>query len=157
MKIILFSFNIFKVKDIRILTSFTPISTFNSLQCEKNAFSPLKPIVNTFITTIILIFFTPGEKNPNFVQVLIRMPTINDNDMGKISTLVQNFPEQPRVPLINQTLSWPTKKNGDRRLKNIISSISCNPKIESCPENRSQGKLSQENVLAIACELPREV
>ena len=45
------------------------------------------------------------------------------------------------------------KKNGDRRLKNIIASISCDPKTESCPENRSQGKLSQENVLASCRDL----
>ena len=84
MKIILFSFNIFIVIDIRILPSFTQILKLNFLQCEKNPFSPLKPIVNTFITAIILTFFTNGKIIPNFVQVLIRMPTMNDKDLGKI-------------------------------------------------------------------------
>ena len=74
---ILFSFNIVIVIDIRILPSVTHISMLNFLQCEKNAFSPLKPIVNNFITAIILTFFTNG----NFVQVLIRMPTMNDKDL----------------------------------------------------------------------------
>ena len=84
MKIILFSFNIFIVIDIRILTSFTQILKLNFLECEKKTFSPLKPIVNTFITAIILTFFTNGKKILNFVQVLIRMPTMNDKDLGKI-------------------------------------------------------------------------
>ena len=35
----------------------------------------------------------------NFVQVLIRMPSMEDKYMGNISTLVQNFPEQARIPL----------------------------------------------------------
>ena len=65
----------------------------NFLQCEKKK-SPLKPIVNTFITAIILTFFTNGKKIPNFVQVLIRMSTLNDQNLGKTLTLVQNFPEQ---------------------------------------------------------------
>ena len=99
MKVILFSFDIFIVIDIRILLSFTQISTLNFLQCEKNAFSPLKPIVNTFIAAIILTFFKNAKKIPNFVQVLIRMPTINVEEMGKRSTLVQNFPERARVSL----------------------------------------------------------
>ena len=84
MKIILFSFNIFTVIDIRILPSFTQILMLIFLQCEKNPFSPLKPIVNTFITAIILTFFTNGKKIPNSVQVLIRMPNMNDKDLGKI-------------------------------------------------------------------------
>ena len=64
---------------------------------RKNAFSPLKPIVNNVIAAIILTFFVNGKKIPNFVQVLIRMPTMNDKDMGKISTLVPNSPKQARV------------------------------------------------------------
>ena len=84
MKIILFIFYIFIVIDIRILPSFTQILMLNFLQCEKNPFSPLKPIVSTFITAIILTFFTNGKIIPNFVQVLIRMPTMNDKDLGKI-------------------------------------------------------------------------
>ena len=84
MKIILFSFNIFIVIDIRILTSFTQILKLNFLECEKKTFSPLKPIVNTFITAIILTFFTNGKKILNFVQVLLRMPTMYDKDLGKI-------------------------------------------------------------------------
>ena len=56
----------------------------NFLQCEKNPFSPLKQIVNTFITAISLTFFTNGKIIPNFVQVLIRMPTMNDKDLVKI-------------------------------------------------------------------------
>ena len=99
MKIVLFSFINFMVIDIRILPSFTQTLTLNFLQCEKKTFSPLKPIVNTFITAIILTFFTNGKKNPHFAQVLIRMPTMNDKDLGKISILVQKFPEQARVPL----------------------------------------------------------
>ena len=70
------------------------------LQCEKNEFSLLKPIVNTFITAIILTFFKNGKKNPNFVQVHIGLPAINGKNMGKFSTLVQNVPEQARVPLM---------------------------------------------------------
>ena len=31
--------------------------------------------------------------------MLIRMPTLNDEDLGKTLMLVQNFPEQARVPL----------------------------------------------------------
>ena len=84
MKIILFSFNIFIVVDIRILSSFTQILMLNFIQCENNPFFPLKPIVNTFITAIILTFFTNGKTIPDFVQVLIRMPTMNDKDLGKI-------------------------------------------------------------------------
>ena len=78
-----------------MLFSFTLISTLNFLQCERNLFSPLKPIVNTFITPIILFFFTNGKQIPDFVQVLIRMPTMNDQDLGKILMLVQNFPNRP--------------------------------------------------------------
>ena len=84
MKIILYSFNIFIVVDIRILSSFTQILMLNFVQCENNPFFPLKPIVNTFITAIILTFFTNGKKNSDFVQVLIRMPTMNNKDLGKI-------------------------------------------------------------------------
>ena len=84
MKIILFNFNIFIVIDIRILPSFTQMFTLNILQCEKKPFSPLKPIVNTFISAIILTFFTNGKNIPNFVQVLIRMSTMYDKDLGKI-------------------------------------------------------------------------
>ena len=82
--IILFSFNIFIGIDIRILPGFTQIITLIFLLYEKKTFSPLKPIVNTFITAIILTFFTNGKQIPNFVQVLIRMPTMNDKDLGKI-------------------------------------------------------------------------
>ena len=84
MKIILFIFNIFIVIDIRILPSFTQILMLNCLQCEKNPFSPLKPIANTFITAINLTFFTNGKIILNSVQVLIRMPIMNDKDLGKI-------------------------------------------------------------------------
>ena len=62
---------------IMILPSFTPILTLNFLQCEKNEFPPLKPTVNTFITTLILTFVTNGKKCLNFVQVLIRKPTMD--------------------------------------------------------------------------------
>ena len=72
------------VIDIRTLPSLTQILIFIFLQCEKNPFSPLKPIVNTFIAAIILTFFTNSKQIPNFVQVLIRMPTMNDTDLGKI-------------------------------------------------------------------------
>ena len=64
---ILFSFDIFIVIDIRILPSFTQITMLSFLQYEINAFSPLKPIVNTFITAIILTFFINGKKIPKFV------------------------------------------------------------------------------------------
>ena len=84
MKIILFSFNIFIVVDIRILPSFTQILMLNFLQCENNPFFPLKPIVNTFITAIILTFFTNGKKIPYFVQVLIRMHTMKIQIWKKI-------------------------------------------------------------------------
>ena len=60
----------------------------------KTKISPLKPIVNTFITAIILTFFTHGKIFPNFVHVLIIMPSMKDEYMGNISTLVQNFSEQ---------------------------------------------------------------
>ena len=46
-----------------------------------------------------LTFFTNDKKIPNFVQMLIRMHTMNDQDLGKISMLVQNFPEQTPVLL----------------------------------------------------------
>ena len=84
MKIILFTFDIFIVIDIRILPSFTQILMLNFLQCEKKPFSPLKPIVNIFITVIILTFFTNGKIILNSVQVLVRMPTMNEKDLGKI-------------------------------------------------------------------------
>ena len=64
---ILFSFDIFIVIDIRILPSFTQITMLSVLQYEKNVFSPLNPIVNTFITAIILTFFMKGKKIPKFV------------------------------------------------------------------------------------------
>ena len=64
---ILFSFDIFIVIDIRIFPSFTQITMLIFLQYEKNVFSPLKPIVNTFITAIILTFFMNGKNIPKFV------------------------------------------------------------------------------------------
>ena len=64
---ILFSFDICIVIDIRILPSFTQITMLIFLQYEKNAFSSLKPIVNTFITAIILTFFMNGKKIPKFI------------------------------------------------------------------------------------------
>ena len=85
MNIILFSLNIFIVNDIRILPSVTQISTLNFVQCEKKKKIPLKPIVNTFITAIILTFRT------NFIQVLIRIPTMDNKDMGNIGS------EFPRI------------------------------------------------------------
>ena len=100
MNIILLSLHIFILINIRILSIFNQISTLNHLQCERNNFSPVKPIVNTFIIAIILAFFTNGKKSPNFIQVLNRMHTVDDKDMGSISTLVQNFPKQARVPSI---------------------------------------------------------
>ena len=85
MKIILFSFNIFTVIDIRILPSFKQILKLHFFSVRKTHFPHGNQyIVNTFITAIIQTFFTNGTKIPNSVQVLIRMPTMNDKDLGKI-------------------------------------------------------------------------
>ena len=72
--------------------------SLDNIMVKKTDFSPLKPVVNTFITAIIPTLFTSGIEIPKFTHVLIRIFTMGNNDMENISTLVQNLPAQARVP-----------------------------------------------------------
>ena len=60
------------------------------LQCEKNGFSPLKPMLNINNVAKFITFFTDGKTQLNFAT---------DQNMGNKPILVQNFDEQPPVPL----------------------------------------------------------
>ena len=48
-----------------------------------------------------ITFFTDGKNQLNFAHVLIKMHPTTDQNMGNKLILVQNFDEQPPVPLTN--------------------------------------------------------
>ena len=49
---------------------------------------------------IFITFFTDGKNQLNFANVLIKMHPTTDQNMGKKPMLVQNFDEQPILPLM---------------------------------------------------------
>ena len=48
---------------------------------------------------ILTSSFTDGKSQLNFAHVLIKMHSTTDQNMGNKPMLVQNFDEQPLVPL----------------------------------------------------------
>ena len=68
------------------------------LQCEKNRFSSLKPMVNINNVAIFITFFTYGKNQLKFVPVVIKMHPTTDHDVGNKPMLVQNFHEQHLIP-----------------------------------------------------------
>ena len=63
--------------------------------------------MSNFNTVAIFItFFTDGESQLNFNHVLTKMYTKTDQIMGNIPMLVQNFDEQPLVPLRIDNSGW---------------------------------------------------
>ena len=58
------------------------------LQCEKNLFSPLKPMVNINYVAIFITLFTDGKNQSNIAYVLIKMHPTSDQNMGNKPMLV---------------------------------------------------------------------
>ena len=94
-----FSCNTFIVIHIHILQGLMDKSMLNFLQCEKKGFSPLKPMVNINNGAIFIALYSDGKNQLNFAHVLIKMHPTIDKNMGNKPMLVQNFDEQPLVPL----------------------------------------------------------
>ena len=94
-----FTCNTFIVIHIQILQGLIDKSMLDFLQCEKNRFSPLKPMLNINNVAKFITFFTDGKNQLNFSHVLIKMLPTTDQNMGNKPMLVQNFDEQPLVPL----------------------------------------------------------
>ena len=94
-----FTCNTFIVIHIQILQGLIDKSMLDFLQCEKNLFPPLKPMVNINNVAIFITFFTDGKNQLNFAHLLIKMHPTTDQNMGNTPMLVQNFDEQPLVPL----------------------------------------------------------
>ena len=82
-----FSCNTFIVIHIHILQGLMDKSMLNFLQCEKKGFFP------------IIALYTDGKNQLIFAHVLIKMHPTSDKNMGNKPMLVQNFDEQPLVPL----------------------------------------------------------
>ena len=61
-------------------------------------------MVRIINVAIFITFFTDDENQLNFAHVLIKMHPTTDQDMGNKPMLVQNFDEQPLVPLTSKPL-----------------------------------------------------
>ena len=56
-------------------------------------------MININNVAIFITFFADGKSQLNIAHVLIKMHPNTDQNMGNIPMLVQNFNEQPLVPL----------------------------------------------------------
>ena len=56
-------------------------------------------MVNINNVAIFITFFTDGKLQFNCAHVLLKMHPTSDQNMGNKTMLVQNFDEQPLVPL----------------------------------------------------------